>query len=97
MKNTDPRPGVPEQMLENRQLFMNAHRLFHKIFRQHFTDYQDLELTVYFLRPILDLQKFDDWLHGRFGEYEAEGLSMCDVLAREYGETVAMQVKGLLG
>ena len=36
-------------------------------------------------RPVLDLNQLDDFLHRKFGGYEESGLSMEDVLKKEYG------------
>ena len=34
----------------------------------------------------VDLIKFDDILHRKFGDYEGQGLSMKDIIKREYGD-----------
>lgn len=85
------------EMLKNRGAFMEAHKLFHKAFRTiSFSNYMDKDLTVLFLKPVLDIVKFDNWLHEQYGEYERQGLSMNDLLASKYGESVSMQIRGLL-
>lgn len=37
-------------------------------------------------RPAIDMLKFDDWLHTIFGNFEAWGSSMKDIVHREYPE-----------
>jgi len=97
-KAIDPRPSVSSELLKNGYLFTEAHRLFHKTFHAiKLHDFMDFELSAVFRKPILDIYKFDDWLHCQFGEYEEKGKSMYDVIAANYGETVAMQIKELLG
>ena len=84
------------KMLENRPVFFAAHKFFHKTFHLLLTEFLDRELTVYFCKPIIDVYKFDDWLHEMYGEYENERLSMCDALTDIFGESVAMRIKELL-
>ena len=84
------------KMLENRPIFFVAYKLFHKTFKISFHDFMDQDLSMLFMKPILNIQKFDDWLHDKFGEYENDNLSMSDVLTKNYGVSVAMQVKELL-
>jgi len=87
---------MTKEMIDNRELFFAAHKLFHKTFRVYFSNFMDKDLTIALSKPVLDLGKFDDWLHDKFGDYEKDGLSMCDVLENNFGESVAAQVKGLL-
>jgi len=94
---SNPAPAVPQEIIDSRDMFFAAHKLFYKTFRRYFTDFMDKDLTAAFRKPVLDIGKFDDWLHEKFGEYENDGLSMSDVLANNFGESAAMQVKGLLG
>jgi hypothetical protein len=52
---------------------------------------------VGFGRPVLNLQKFDGLLHDVFGDYEeVQGLSMQELLEREFGAEFALFVWGLL-
>jgi len=97
MKSYNKAPAVPQKIIDNRDMFFAAHKLFYKTFRRYFADFIDNDLTVLFMKPVIDIEKFDDWLHEKFGEYENDGLSMRDVLANNFGESAAMQVKGLLG
>jgi hypothetical protein len=44
----------------------------------------------------LDVLQFDDWLHAQHGEYEAENLSMRDVITRHYGESAATFIDSMI-
>ena len=92
----DPRPAVPAKLLNNRELFWDAYILFNRIFKLRFHDFMDSDLTTLFMKPILDLDKFEFWLHEKYGNYEDSGLSTYDILNRNYGEAVTLKVKGLL-
>jgi len=97
-KNIEPRPCVSSELLENGYLFTEAHQFFHKTLHAiKFDDFMDFELSAMFKRPILDINKFDDWLRCQFGEYEKEGMSMQDVITAKYGEAVTKYIKSLVG
>jgi hypothetical protein len=87
---------IPLKIYDKREEFFAAYELFHKTLRVNFHDFMDVTLSSSFLRPILDMGKFDDWLHDKYGQYEDEGLSMWDVLVKNYGEITALTVKELL-
>ena len=61
-----------------------------------FSTFINKNLSILFKKPIIDINKFDDWLHNQYGDYEEQGLSMQDVLTKNYGQSVAVQIKGLL-
>jgi hypothetical protein len=63
---------------------MKAHEWFRKFFGEPLNPYLDGEMMLCFHRPMLDLDKFDQMLHKRHGEYEKQGLSMKDLLEKEY-------------
>jgi len=83
------------KLLENRDIFLAAYRLFHKTFRLTFQDFMDVNLSVITLLPKLDLPKFEDWLNEKHGQ-DMKCLSILEVLKKNYGEEVALKVKGLL-
>jgi hypothetical protein len=59
--------------------------------------YFDMRLSIAFDRPVLDLPKFDDWMHEIYGEYEDEqGLSLYDLLVKEKGIEFAKYIEGLI-
>lgn len=47
-------------------------------------------------RVALDVLAFDEWLHERHGEYENDGLSMADCIAKHYGERAKAFVESLI-
>lgn len=47
-------------------------------------EYVDTMLSLAMKRPMFDIWKFDDYLHGRFGNYEEQGKSMRDILREHY-------------
>ena len=46
-------------------------------------------LSLLYHRTVLDMFAFDDFLHSKYGDYEAEGKSMHDVVLEHYGEKAA--------
>lgn len=44
----------------------------------------------------LDVLAFDDWLHEKHGQYEDDGLSMREAIAKHYSEAAAAFVESLL-
>ena len=89
--------SIPEKLYNNGFLFRQAHQFFHKTFHTiKFSNFIDIELSVLFNKPILNLEKFDQWLHNQFGEYENIGMSMEDLLIANYGRVAAIQIKELL-
>ena len=46
----------------------------------------DVRMSILFQRPLLDIMKFDDYLHDRFGDYESEGKSMKDMFGELFGD-----------
>lgn len=47
-------------------------------------------------KGVLDIIKFDDWLHEQYGQYENKGLSMQDLIRKEYGEEAVHFIKECL-
>jgi hypothetical protein len=81
----------------DRELYLKAQKLFHFTFGLSFKDYVDLMMTSIIMKPVIDIYKFDDWLHDRFGSFEKSGLSSYEVIAKNFGDEVAAQVKKLVG
>lgn len=46
----------------------------------------DVQMAVILRRPILDLFKFDEYLHSKYGMYENEGKSMRDMFKEIFKE-----------
>lgn len=57
-------------------------RIPHTIVR----DLPDLMMSMAMGRPLLNLYKFDDYLHEKYGDYESEGKSMRDMFNIIFGE-----------
>jgi len=41
---------------------------------------------IFFGRPVLNIFKFDDYLHQKYGKYEDEGKSMSDIFKELFGD-----------
>ena len=77
---------------------------FHKNMNKHFgikTDvqkYVDVLVSAITGQISMDVIKFDDWLHERHGNYEEErGISMADLIKKEYGQASYSFVTACLG
>jgi len=75
---------------------VNAHKFFHDTFGISLNPYLDGMLMMIMKKPIIDMGKFDDWLHEQFGDYEDNGESMADVLRNNYGNSAVNKIKDLL-
>jgi len=75
-----------------------AFTLFKEKFNLKFNEYMDPIMSIASgMKPCLDVVKFDDWLHEKYGNYEATGHSMQSLLVEKYGQETADQVQQLLG
>lgn len=72
-----------------------AHKLFHDVFGISLNPYLDGLLSMAYKKPVLNLEKFDAWLGGKFEDYK--DLSMNALLCKHYGEETAAKVYDLLG
>jgi len=45
---------------------------------------------------VIDIIKFDDWLHKQFGDYESEDKSMSGILLEKYGYDIQQYVKQMI-
>ena len=48
--------------------------------------FHDALMTAAMARIMIDTFLLDDWLHKQFGDYEAEGLSMNDIIKLKFGQ-----------
>lgn len=55
-------------------------------FHMTIVDVYDPLMSCLYGKFQIDIIKFDDVLHRKFGDYEERGLSMRDIIKREYGE-----------
>jgi hypothetical protein len=78
-------------------LYMTAHQFFKETFNLNFNDFIDPIISTFVGEPVIDVIKFDDWLHKEHGNYEERGLSMQDFLTEQYGQEVTNKIKELLG
>lgn len=46
----------------------------------------DIKMAIILNRPIMDLMKFDDYLHQKYGDYEKEGNSMKDIFDKIFAK-----------
>lgn len=72
-------------------------RKFQNYFGVSFKPFYDGVVSVFFKCLILDILKFDDWLHSQFGQYEDTGKSMRDIVLEKYGEDAFRLIKSLIG
>jgi hypothetical protein len=71
----------------------------HKLFRERFNRKPPLDglLMMLFKRPVIDPHRFDEILHEKHGDYEDRGMSMRDVLEKEYPAGTADFIEWLIG
>lgn len=76
---------------------MTPHQLFREKFNLPFNQYIDIVMSLGLGKPVLDIIKFDDWLHEKYGNYEDAGHSMHTLLIEHYGQEIEEQIQKLLG
>lgn len=75
---------------------------FHAGFKKHFPGignagrFLDTLAIQCGKRVAVDVLALDDWLHEKHGEYEADGLSMAECIAKHYGEPARAFVESLI-
>ena len=84
-----PYPGSPEQREYLRRLFMSR-------LEMSLSDCIDTLMSIICKRVVLDIVHVDTILHSRFGDYEDSGLSMEDLITKEYGEESTTLIKRML-
>jgi hypothetical protein len=72
-----------------------AHKQFVKTFNMKLNPFLDGLMMTVTRRPVIDVFKFDDWLHEQFGNYEDDGKSMNDLINEKYGKGAVGLVKEL--
>lgn len=75
---------------------------YFKWFREYFPelraqDFIDMDLLLWGKQAHLDIIKFDDRLHELHGQYEDQGMSMKDLITKEYGPMAARWVEVAIG
>lgn len=84
-----PYPGTPEQREYLRRLFMSR-------LEMGLSDCIDTLMSIICKRVILDIVHVDTILRSRFGDYEDRGLSMEELVTKEYGEESTTLIKRML-
>ena len=60
-------------------------------------EYVDTMVSAIADKILMDIVKFDEWLHEQHGEYEKEkGMSMAELLKKEYGQAAHDFVVGCM-
>lgn len=72
-------------------------RKFQKTFGVSFKPFYDGIMSVVSKHLVMDIVKFDDWLHNQFGDYEDKGQSMKDIVLEKYGEDAEKLILSLIG
>jgi len=65
---------------------LQARKFFHETFGANFNSFADMIFTTPECARI-NLIKFDEWLHDKFGDYEDEEKSMKDIIEEHFGNT----------
>ena len=84
-----PYPGTQEQREYLRRLFMSR-------LEMSLSDCIDTLMSIICKRVVLDIVHVDTILHSRFGDYEDRGLSMGELITKEYGEESTTLIKRML-
>lgn len=84
-----PYPGTQEQREYLRRLFISR-------LEMSLSDCIDTIMSIICKRVVLDIVHVDTILHSRFGDYEDRGLSMEELITKEYGEESTTLIKRML-
>ena len=84
-----PYPGTQEQREYLRRFFISR-------FEMSLSDCIDPLMSIICKRVVLDIVHVDTILHSRFGDYEERGLSMEELITKEYGEESTTLIKRML-
>lgn len=66
--------------------FGAAKTAFTNIFNLRISDFMDKEFAVGFGEVLIDVERFDGWLHKQHGDYEDRNLSMDQIITEQYGD-----------
>lgn len=61
---------------------LTNHNIPHEVVRT----LADVSMAMMMKRPILNIFKFDDYLHDQYGDYESENKSMADMFKKLFGD-----------
>jgi len=65
--------------------YVQAKRQFTDVFNLRIGDFHDPILSIAFGCVLIDVLKFDEWLHQRLGSYEDQGLNMQQLVVQHFG------------
>lgn len=71
-------------------------RDFIKTFHMSIVDIYDPFMSWIMQKFQIDIVKFDDKLHRKFGDYEEDGLSMRDIVKKNYGDAGLKLIEQLI-
>lgn len=69
---------------------------FYCIFGVGFKEFYDGIVSVASKHLCIDIIKFDDWLHEKYGYYEDSGQSMSEFIREKYGEKGVKLIEELM-
>ena len=74
---------------------MTVYQFFKDHFNLPFNKYIDVQMSFVLGKPVLDIFKFDEWLHEKYGNYEDSGDSMRTIILKQYGQDVMDKIEML--
>lgn len=69
---------------------------FNTLFGVEFRTFYDGILTIAFGALKIDILKFDDHLHEKHGQYEEKGMSMAELITKEYSTEARKLIQELI-
>ena len=69
---------------------------FNNVFYMSIVEVYDPFMSWIMQKFQIDICKFDDKLHSKFGDYEKEGLSMRDIVKKNYGDAGIQLIEQLI-
>jgi len=70
-------------------------QLFNQYFNVSFRMFYDGLISVMSKRLVIDILKFDNWLHSQFGNYEDNKTSMKDIIISKFGKEACELIESL--
>ncbi len=68
---------------------------FFKCFRTGISEFYDPEPSLIAGCIVIDIVKFDRWLHKTVGDYEEEGMSLSQAVSEYFGDDAALLIDEL--
>lgn len=70
-------------------------RRFFECFRTGVSEFYDPLPSLMSGVIVIDIVAFDKWLHKTVGDYEADGMSLCEAVTEYFGDEAAMLIDDL--